>query len=165
MEYLEKFFEYRNKVLKYFLIFIVGFMVVTVTWQVFTRLVTGSPSVWTEEASGYLLSWCGLIGAAYAYGTNAHVGMSYFFRKLDRKKQKLLDLIITIMVAYFAYNLLIRGGQNYVNNAFINNQTSPTMNLPVGYLNLCLPVSGIFILTYSLEFFIKDLRILIWGNK
>ena len=165
MEYLEKFFRIRDKVLQYFLIVIVGIMVITVTWQVFTRLVTGSPAVWTEETSGYLLSWCGLIGAAYAYGTNAHVGMSYFFQKLSKKRQKIVDIIISLLVAYFAYSLLVSGGMNYVQNAFSNGQTSPTMNLPVGYLNLSLPISGIFILTYSLEFLIKDIRILTKGEE
>jgi len=161
MKILDYLFELRRKILSNFLIIIVAAMVIAVLWQVITRIVLQAPAVWTEETSTYLLMWCGVIGAAYAYGEKAHVGMEYFARKLDHQKSIILDLIITILVAYFAFTILLRGGLNFVNNAFLNNQTTPTMNIPTGYLYLCLPISGIFILTFSLEFFIEDFKLLL----
>jgi TRAP-type C4-dicarboxylate transport system permease small subunit len=53
------------------------------------------------------------------------------------------------------------GGINFVRNAFVNYQTSPTMGIPVGYLYLCLPISAFFIITYSIEFIFKDVLSLI----
>jgi len=158
MKFLDYFFEFRRKVLAYFLIIIVSAMVVAVFWQVLTRIAFKAPAVWTEETSTYLLMWCGVIGAAYAYGEKAHVGMEYFAQKLNKKNGLILELIITLLIAYFSFQIFILGGINFVQNAFINGQTSPTMNIPTGYLYLCLPISGFFILTFCLEFFIEDLN-------
>lgn len=161
MKFLDDFFEFRKKVLAYFLIIIVSAMVVAVFWQVLTRIAFKAPAVWTEETSTYLLMWCGVIGAAYAYGEKAHVGMEYFAQKLNKKNGLILELIITLLIAYFSFQIFILGGINFVQNAFINGQTSPTMNIPTGYLYLCLPISGFFILTFCLEFFIEDLNSLL----
>lgn len=160
MKILDYFFEIRRKLLSYFLIVIVAAMVVAVFWQVLSRIVFQSPAVWTEETSTYLLMWCGVIGAAFAYGEKAHVGMEYFAQKLSRKNGIILELVITILTTYFAYQIFIIGGLNFIRNAFMNGQTSPTMNIPTGYLYLCLPISGFFILTFCLEFFIEDFQAL-----
>src|SRR6056297_1666424 len=160
MKILNYLFDVRRKILSYFLIIIVAAMVVAVFWQVLSRIVFHSLAVWTEETSTYLLMWCGVIGAAYAYGEKAHVGMEYFAQKLSRKNGIILELIITILTTYFAYKIFIIGGLNFIRNAFMNGQTSPTMNIPTGYLYLCLPISGFFILTFCLEFFIEDFQAL-----
>jgi TRAP-type C4-dicarboxylate transport system permease small subunit len=152
---------WRSKVLGFFVVVIVGVMVVTVLWQVFTRLVLRVPAVWTEESSTYMLMWCGVVGAAYAYGLKAHVGMEYFAHKLSEHHRRVLDVAIAILVGYFAFRVMMIGGINFVRNAFVNHQTSPTMGIPTGYLYLCLPISAFFIITYSIEFVFKDISFLV----
>ncbi len=153
--------DWRNKILGCFVITIVTIMVITVLWQVFTRLVLRVPAVWTEESSTYMLMWCGIVGAAYAYGQKAHIGMEYFAYKLGVRHRRMLEIIITILVGYFAVHVMLIGGISFVRNAFINHQTSPTMGIPTGYLYLCLPMSAFFILTYSIEFVFKDISYLV----
>ncbi|MEO0293210.1 MAG: TRAP transporter small permease [candidate division WOR-3 bacterium] len=155
----------RNKILSYFVIFLVGIMVITVLWQIFTRLVLRSPAVWTEESSTYMLMWCGLIGASYAYGKKSHIGMEYFAYKLNEYSRKILDIIISALVGFFAFWIMLIGGINFIRNAFIHHQTSPTMGIPTGYLYLCLPISAFFIITYSIEFIFKDIHSLIKIRK
>jgi TRAP-type C4-dicarboxylate transport system permease small subunit len=153
--------EWRSRILGYFVILLVGIMVITVLWQVFTRLVLRVPAVWTEESSTYMLMWCGVVGAAYAYGEKAHIGMEYFAYKLGSRHRRILEIIIAILVGYFAFQVMFQGGVNFVRNAFINHQTSPTMGIPTGYLYLCLPISAFFIITYSVEFIFKDMLFLL----
>ena len=153
--------DWRNKILGYFVVFLVGIMVVTVLWQVFTRLVLRSPAVWTEESSTYMLMWCGVVGVAYAYGQKAHIGMEYFAHKLGARHRRMLEVIIAFLVGYFAFRVMMVGGINFVRNAFVNHQTSPTMTIPTGYLYLCLPISAFFIITYSIEFIFKDIFFLL----
>jgi TRAP-type C4-dicarboxylate transport system permease small subunit len=161
---VKKFFkslsEWRNKILGYFVILLVGVMVVTVLWQVFTRLVLRAPAVWTEESSTYMLMWCGVVGAAYAYGEKAHIGMEYFAHKLGTRQRSMLEVVIAILVGFFAFKVMLIGGINFVRNAFVNHQTSPTMGISTGYLYLCLPISAFFIITYSIEFIFKDISFL-----
>jgi TRAP-type C4-dicarboxylate transport system permease small subunit len=153
--------DWRNRILGCFVIVIVAIMVITVLWQVFTRLVLRVPAVWTEESSTYMLMWCGIVGAAYAYGQKAHVGMEYFAHKLSARHRRILEVVIAIFVGYFAFQVMLVGGINFVRNAFVNHQTSPTMGIPTGYLYLCLPISASFIITYSIEFVFKDMSFLI----
>lgn len=153
--------DWRNKILGAFVVLLVGIMVITVLWQVFTRLVLRAPAVWTEESSTYMLMWCGVIGAAYAYGEKAHIGMEYFAYKLGARHRRMLEVIIAILVGFFAFKVMLIGGINFVRNAFVNHQTSPTMNIPVGYLYLCLPISAVFMITYSIEFIFKDISFLL----
>lgn len=153
--------KWRNKILGYFVVSLVSIMVVTVLWQVFTRLVLRSPAVWTEESSTYMLMWCGVVGAAYAYGEKAHIGMEYFAYKLNARNRRILEILIAILVGFFAFQAMLIGGLNFVRNAFINHQTSPTMGIPVGYLYLCLPISAVFIISYSIEFIVEDISFLV----
>ena len=140
-------------------------MVITVLWQVFTRLVLRVPAVWTEESSTYMFMWCGVIGAAYAYGQKAHIGMEYFAYKLGVRHRRMLEVVIAILVGFFALRVMMFGGINFVRNAFVNHQTSPTMGIPTGYLYLCLPISAFFIITYSIEFIFKDISFLVSKGK
>ena len=153
--------DWRNRILGGFVVVIVTIMVITVLWQVFTRLVLRVPAVWTEESSTYMLMWCGIVGAAYAYGQKAHVGMEYFAHKLNARHRRILEVVIAVFVGYFAFQVMLLGGISFVRNAFINHQTSPTMGVPTGYLYLCLPISAFFIITYSIEFVFKDISFLI----
>lgn len=157
MKAVDNILKWRTKGLGYFVMFIVAFMVLAVFWQVFTRLVMRSPAVWTEETSTYLLMWCGLVGASYAYGKGEHVGMEYFASKMNPLQLRILNIAIQLLVAYFAYRILLVGGINLVRSTFTHNQVSPTMNIPTGYLYLCLPISGFFMLTYCVEFFVMDI--------
>ncbi len=159
-KFFESLSEWRNKILGYFVISLVGIMVVTVLWQVFTRLVLRSSAVWTEETSTYMLMWCGVVGSAYAYGEKAHIGMEYFAYKLNARHRRVLEVVIALLVGFFAFRVMLVGGMNFVRNAFVNHQTSPTMGIPTGYLYLCLPISAFFIITYSIEFIFKDLLFL-----
>lgn len=161
MKILKTLSKWRSLLLGYFLMLIVGVMLITVLWQIFTRLVLRAPAVWTEESSTYMLTWCGIIGAAYAYGRKAHIGMEYFYQKLNERRRRVLEILIAGLVGFFAFKVMLIGGINFVRNAFVNHQTSPTMGVPVGYFYLCLPIGAFFMITYSIEFIFKDMLFLI----
>lgn len=151
----------RDNILKVFLMLIVLAMVLAVLWQVFTRLILKNPAVWTEETSTVLLMWTGIVGASLAYGKKAHVSMEYFAQKLSHRKRKILELLITTLVAIFAFYVMLIGGIRYVTITFQTGQISPTLGIRAGYFYLCLPISAVFILTYCVEFFLQDLLILL----
>lgn len=164
-DFLKSLSRWRNSILGGFVTVIVTVMVATVLWQVFTRKILNAPAVWTEEASTYMLMWCGLIGAAFAYGKRAHVGMEYFAYKLRERPRTILDIAVTLLVGFFAVRVMLMGGMEYVNVAFVNQQMSPTMGIQTAYLNLCIPLSGFFFLTYSVEFLIVDIVKLLGLNS
>ena len=138
-----------TKILEIFLIILMSTIVVDVSWQVFTRFILQDPSSFTEELAGFLLIWIGLLGASYAVYTKAHLGIDIIGRKLNSDSRRNLDVVIYTIVILFSLFILVIGGWRLVNITFTLNQISPAMGLPMGYVYLVLPLTGLLIIYYS----------------
>ena len=128
--------------------------VLNVLWQVFTRFVLSDPSSYTEELARYLLIWIGLIGAAYASGRQLHLAIDLLPQKLSGSRRVFLDIGIRIAVAAFAIAVLAYGGTQLVSLTLGLGQTSAALRLPIGWVYLAIPISGILIAWFAL----RDIR-------
>ncbi|MHC4160249.1 MAG: TRAP transporter small permease, partial [Planctomycetota bacterium] len=61
--------------------------------------------------------------------------------------------------------ILIIGGIQLVSITLRTNQVSPALGLKMGYVYLALPISGFFLLFYSIELFIETFTALIKGHR
>jgi TRAP-type C4-dicarboxylate transport system permease small subunit len=147
-----------SKVLEIFLIILMSVIVIDVTWQVFTRFILQDPSSFTEELAGFLLIWIGLLGASYAVYTKAHLGIDILARKMDVAGRRVLDTVIYSIVILFSFFILVLGGLRLVNITFTLNQISPAMGLPMGYVYIVLPLTGILIIYYSIVVIISTFK-------
>lgn len=146
--------EIRKKIdrgLEGFLSFLMAFMILNVLWQVFSRYVMGQPSSFTDELARYLLIWLGLLGSAYASGKGLHLAMSLFHDKLEDKAKIRLEIILEALIILFAFGFLIVGGARLVYLTFLLGQISAALELPLGYVYLIIPLSGIFFIFYSID--------------
>ncbi len=132
------------------LIVLMSLLVLDVLWQVFSRYVLNSPSSFTDEIAGFLLIWVGLLGAAYVSGKNEHLAIDYFAKKLSGKRQRHLQFVTRIAIAFFAISTLIIGGSWLVYTRFYLGVKSSALGIPLGYVYLALPISGMLILYYAL---------------
>jgi len=137
--------------LEWVLAIILAAMVLDVVWGVFTRYLLESQSSWTDELARFLLVWLSILGAAYASGRKLHIAIDLWPQNLDPKKKNYLNLIVHSMVLLFAVLVFLIGGLRYVYISFALGQTSPALQLPIGFVNMVLPISGIFILYYKLS--------------
>lgn len=131
------------------LVVLMAVSVVNVLWQVFTRYILGAPSTFTQELASYLLIWIGLLGASYAVGRRAHLALDLLPQRLSGRRKRLLDLVIMACVVIFAFSAMIVGGLRLVYIQLKLGQTSPTLGIPLGYVYLVLPLSGLFICFYA----------------
>ena len=138
-----------DKLLGWLVTIIMGVLVINVLWQVASRFLLGDPSSFTDELAGYLLIWVGLLGAAYATGQKQHLAIDLLSAKLSEKGKKLQTLFINIIIAVFALVVLVIGGGNLVFITFYLGQISSALQIPVGYVYLVLPLSGLFIIYYA----------------
>ncbi|MEO9968148.1 MAG: TRAP transporter small permease [Reichenbachiella sp.] len=151
----------RNKIdqtLEYVLSLLLGLMVLNVLWQVASRYLLNDPSAFTDELSRYLLIWVGLLGAAYASGKGMHVAIELLERALSEKQKRFQKLTIQVIITVFSILVLTVGGTRLVLISFELGQTSSAMQLPLGYVYLSLPLSGLLIAYYSLSDFIHLLK-------
>ncbi|WP_421876808.1 TRAP transporter small permease [Marinoscillum sp.] len=135
---------------------LMGLMVINVLWQVASRYLLGSPSVFTDELANYLLIWVGLLGAAYATGKKMHLAIDLLPNKLEGSKKRQLNLVITFFVIVFALTVMIIGGVRLVYLTLLLEQLSPSLQIPLGYIYLVIPVSGLFIIYYSISNYLTD---------
>lgn len=126
-------------------------LVLDVLWGVFSRYVMGAQTRWTEEAARVLLIWVGLLGAAVAFGTKAHLGLDVFVKELDIGAQKLVAIVANALVLIFAATVMVGGGWQLVQKTFAMGQLLPALNIAKGYVYLAVPISGVFIVIYALE--------------
>lgn len=123
-----------------------GFLVLLVTWQVFTRFVLNDPSVISEELAKYCFVWLVLFGSALVFGEKGHMSIDFIKDKFPDSLKKITEIFIELVVMAFAYLVLIQGGLKATNIAW--NQISASLGVPVGYLYAALPISGAFIFFY-----------------
>lgn len=125
-------------------------MVLNVLWQVASRYIVRSPSSFTDELARFLLIWVGLLGASYVAGKKLHLAIDILPNKLHGRKERNLTILINILVALFAFFAMVWGGIKLVYITLTLGQTSPSLNIPLGYVYLVVPLSGIIIIYYSL---------------
>ena len=146
-----------DKFLAIALIVTMTVLVIDVVWQVLARYIVKSPSSFTDELARYLLIWVGLLGSAYAMGKKKHLAIDILPSKLTGKPRIYLDNFISILIIAFASLVLVVGGIRLVYITLNLEQTSPALGIPLGYVYLVLPFSGLLIIFYALyDIFVKE---------
>lgn len=144
--------QFLDKLLALFLTVLMALMVVDVTWQIFTRFFTDTPSSWTEELARFLLIWIGLLGAAWAYRQRAHLGLSYLLEKQNPASQKIMAIFSYAAAALFAVSVMVYGGSQLVALTYELKQYSASLGWKIAYLYTVIPISGALITVYALDF-------------
>jgi len=135
--------------LEWMLITLMSLMVVNVLWQVATRFLLRNPSSFTEEIARYLLVWLGILGGAYAVGKRIHLAIDLLPTKLEGRRKAILELFIEVCIFVFAATVLVFGGSGLVWLTLDLGQTSAALQIPLGYVYMVLPLSGLLTMFYS----------------
>ena len=137
--------------LQWLTVVLFALLTLDVLWGVVSRYVLGSQSRWTEEFAIYALVWVSMLGAALMFRERGHLGVDYFVGKLDPSARRLAAVIAEIAVMVFAGFLLVYGGFMLVSETLKSGQVTPAMGWKVGYLYSVVPLSGLFIVAFSIE--------------
>ena len=139
------------------LIIAVALLVLDVVWGVFTRYAMGEQAKWSEELARFLLVWVSLLGGAVAFGTKGHLGVDFFVSKFDPQARKIMAVFVHLVVLFFAGAIFLYGGGRVVMDALAMEQTTPALGWKMGYVYLALPISGVFMILFTLENLIETL--------
>jgi TRAP-type C4-dicarboxylate transport system permease small subunit len=136
---------------------VVSFFVlsVCVVWQVVSRYVLGNPSTFTEETSRFAVIWLSLLGTAYACGQLEHMAYDMLAAKLKgaallRHMRAVAFITLLFVLAVFVY-----GGTKLVLRAFEVEQLSATLEVPMGYVYTCIPLSGLCMVIYQVAILVS----------
>ena len=148
-----------DSILEKLVLIILVIMLLSVIWQVFSRFVLRAPSTITDEISSFSLIWVGLLGAAYAAGKSLHLAIDLIPEDVVKKRQSLFNGIVFVSIAFFAFTVMIIGGFRLVQLSFQFGQTSATLEIPLGFIYMVVPISGILICYYSIDTLLNQIKL------
>lgn len=140
-----------DKVTRGTLTSLMGMLVISVVWQVFSRYILNAPSTFTDELARFLLIWVSLLGVAYLSGQNAHISIDVLLEKLRPASKFRLQLLIHSIIILFVLFVLVIGGGNLVYITHTYTQLTPTLQIPMAYIYLIGPICGLLIMYYKLS--------------
>jgi TRAP-type C4-dicarboxylate transport system permease small subunit len=147
-----------DKILSWIVIILMAVITLNVLWQVFSRFVLQNPSSFTEELARYMLIWIGILGAAYVAGQKFHLAIDLLSSKLKGKPKAVLEIFIQLCIFVFSFFVMVIGGIRLVYITLQLNQISAALQVPLGYVYLVLPISGILMMFYSVYFITEEIK-------
>lgn len=126
------------------------FMLMTVigTYQIVTRYFFNRPSTVSEELLTYSFTWMALLASAYVFGKRDHMRMGFLADKITGTAKKYLEVIIDLLTFAFAGVVMVYGGIAITKLTMI--QTTASLRVPMGYIYVIVPVTGVIIMLFSL---------------
>lgn len=140
-----------NWFLEWLVVVLISVMLLSVIWGVCSRYILADQSSWTDELARFMLIWVSLFGAVYISGKNTHITIDLLPKSMSEKTKLQLDLIVQTIIMLFAACIFVIGGGRYVFVSFKLEQTSAALGLPMGFVYLVLPISGVMILYFKIH--------------
>lgn len=132
----------------------VAAFVVIISLQVVCRNFLKIPMVWANDISVVCFVWAVFLGSAIAVRRRAHYVLAFLPDRFE-KSNCLLDIISNIAGIIFFY-VLIRYGSVYTIMGM--KRLSTAINIPQAYFFMCIPLSGCFMMWYTLIHMVNDVR-------
>ncbi|NLN16134.1 MAG: TRAP transporter small permease [Firmicutes bacterium] len=124
-------------------------LVIVVLLQIIYRYILASPLSWSEEISRYLLVWVSFFGAAVAVKHKGHFGLGFDELFLPSVLKVPISLLVDLAILGFVVLVLIGQGVKFL--AVGKGQGSPMLNLPMIYVYLAIPTSGLAMAYYLVK--------------
>lgn len=148
MEMLRKIQTALLKVLGILIVFLFIMMTVIGTYQIVTRYFFNKPSTISEELLTYSFTWMALLASAYVFGKRDHMRMGFLADKVKGTGKKWLEAAIELLAFVFAAVVMVYGGISITKLTMI--QTTASLQIPMGFVYVIVPISGILIMIFSL---------------
>ncbi len=143
-----------EKILSGSLIFL---LMAIVFWGVLERYLMRSGTGWTDETARYVCIWAVMIGAGIGVVRGAHVGVEVFVYLMPPRWQRFMTRLAYVICGVFCL-WIAKVGSTLVAKLFTIMQLTATLEIPIGYIYLALPVGfGLMAVHFALQFLLVDM--------
>ena len=150
------------------LLAIVGSVTLTIFFlavlaQMFCRYL-GVVALWTEEVSTYSFIFTVFLGAAALVRENKHFAFTAIADGIKSPLvKKIISIMIHVIVLVFAYYMFVYGKQ--LMQKFWNYKWVSLPSMKRGYTWLCMPISAVSMMAFSVESIINQVAAMLKGGK
>lgn len=120
--------------------------------QVIARYVFSNSLYWSEETILYSLIIMSFVTASMGVRYGVHISVEVIQAFLGPKLTRVFRFFSSILGVIFAATLIYYGWRLFANTNNMG-QLSPAMQIPVAYIYLIIPISGVFMLFRYLGLF------------
>jgi TRAP-type C4-dicarboxylate transport system permease small subunit len=122
---------------------LLALLLIIVTTQILARYIFNHPLSWSEELARYIFIWIVFLGVAIAFRNNRHLRMELLSLIIPNVFRRIIAILVFWITNAFLVLLLIES-KFIISITF--SQSSPTLNLPMGFIYLSFVVSIGFML-------------------
>ena len=131
--------------------------------QMFCRYL-GIVALWTEEVSTYSFIFTVFLGAAALVRENKHFAFTAIADGIKSPVvKKIISIMIHVIVLVFAYYMFVYGKQ--LMQKFWNYKWVSLPAMKRGYTWMCMPISAVSMMAFSVESIIKETYAMLKGGK
>ena len=135
----------------------VGLLVIPVSLQIFSRYTELIPAyIWTEEMARFMFIWTIMLGAMIGVRESTHFEVD-LLPQLPRRSEAVARLLGRLGILAIAL-VFVWAGIEFTRFAW--NRTSELADLPLWYIHVAWPVTGVTWLVFLGELVVNDLRII-----
>ena len=159
---MRKFIDGYYRLLSVLLGASVAILIVPVTLQMISRLTGLIPAwIWTEEMARFFFIWMVMLGAMIGVRDGSHFDVDVW-PELKPRANAALRIVSMVFVLVFAL-VFVWYGTKFVQFGW--NQSSELADLPMAWLFVAWPLTGVTWLLFGFERFRADLRTFIDGTS
>ena len=124
-------------------------LVCTVFWGVLERYVFKMGSGYPDEMARYLCIWAMMIGSGLCAARGAHIGVEAFVQMLPKHLHRPMAYLSHSLCCVFTITLACVGFQ-YFGRLLRSMQLTPTIEFPIAYCYLAIPIGGVLMTIHYL---------------
>ena len=159
---IEIFIEWTGKLVCWLLMALMGLAV----FEVITRRLLGSPTIWTFEMSGYLLAALTMLSLAYTQLHHGHVNIDFIHDRLSRRGKAIIDIITFFPFLLLYCYIFLDFGSKFAAASWAMKETAPTAWHPIVYpVKTLIPVGAGMLLLIGVVQLIRNIVIAIKGEE
>lgn len=125
--------------------------------NVVSRYFLSSTIAWTDEIIVFMFIWISMLGSAYAFLTNSHLGMDLASILANKAGNIFLTVLSFVCVSFVTY-FLVSFGMGMVNNQMRLGTLMTGAGWPIYLQGLALPVGGALMFLACLLYTIQRIR-------
>lgn len=137
-----------------------------IVYDVVARGILNIPNVWAFDAALFCCGTVWIVGGAYVHYRGRHVRIDVFFSRFSPRTQAFLDLIFSLpSLAVFCGVLIWVGGYRAWESLLINETLGSTWDPIVWPFRWMIPLGGLLILLQGLAKAVRDMYMVIKGER
>lgn len=133
------------------------FMGLAVSYDVIMRYFFGSPTIWVNEVSGYLLVIITFLSASYTLRVGGHVRVDILENFLSETGKKMLFILAHLMILFFVIVITWQGAKMAWMAWSFDWRASTLLSTPLFIPQLFIPLGGFLLTLETLSLLIEKL--------